>query len=198
MEFKRIHGKVEKPPCSVISKLSKDQKYLLDIALACQTGQSAFLTKKGLALAKRSPGCLNHSRWLTRANRILRLYVSTSKPSSTLSTLVYIILNCYASNWFNLKKNHVHLEDPKGFFQIVNSYNEVLALEEQAIVEPVLTGNNYFRNPENVLLAMLFDPSKESEEEGRFWNFWSTKEGRKKGSVLGTKICHLACKHESF
>ena len=85
VEFKRIRGKVEKPPCSVISKLSKDQKYPLDMALACQTGQSAFLTKKGLALAKRSPGCLSHSRWLTRANRILRLYVSTSKPSSTLS-----------------------------------------------------------------------------------------------------------------
>ena len=168
VEFKRIHGKVEKPPYSVISKLSKDQKYLLAMALACQTGQSAFLTKKGLALAKRSPGCLNHSRWLTWANRILRLYVSTSKPSSTLSRLVYIILDCYASNWFNLKKNHGHLEGPKSFFQIVSSYNDVLTLEEQAIVEPVLTGNNYFENPENWLF-------KESEEKGSFWNFWSTK-----------------------
>ena len=52
MEFKRIRGKVEKPPCSVISKLSKDQKYLLDIALACQTGQSAFLTKKDWPLQR--------------------------------------------------------------------------------------------------------------------------------------------------
>ncbi|CAB0043525.1 unnamed protein product [Trichogramma brassicae] len=35
-------------------------------------------------LSMRKPGCLNHARWLTCANRILRLYVSTADPSSSL------------------------------------------------------------------------------------------------------------------
>ena len=60
------------------------------MALVCQSGHSAFLSKEGLALARQSPGCLNHSQWLTRANRVLRLHVSSQNPSSSLSRVVFI------------------------------------------------------------------------------------------------------------
>ncbi|GBM30459.1 hypothetical protein AVEN_153317-1, partial [Araneus ventricosus] len=49
--------------------LSKDQQYLLDIVRAIQTEQRAP------DLAVRDPGSLSHSRWLTSANRILRLFI---------------------------------------------------------------------------------------------------------------------------
>ena len=54
--------------------LSTDQRYLLDIYSAVFRG---FCSD---SLAKRSPGKLAHSRWLTTANRIPRLYVATKQP----------------------------------------------------------------------------------------------------------------------
>ncbi|GBN09874.1 hypothetical protein AVEN_31844-1 [Araneus ventricosus] len=56
--------------------LSEDPQYILDIVKANQTGQCA------LDLAVRDPGPLNHSRWLTCANRVLRLFISQTRSSS--------------------------------------------------------------------------------------------------------------------
>ena len=160
VEFRRVRGRVERPNSSVISSLSQCQKYLLEMSLACQSGHSAFLSKEGLALARRSPKCLNHSRWLTRANRVLRLYVSSQNPPPSLSRMVFIILNGYAFNWFLIKKNDGFLNGSKSFFEMVRGYQEILTLDEQDIIEPVLSRNNFFGNPENVLISMLYDNSK--------------------------------------
>src|SRR6218665_3545381 len=46
-----------------------DQQFLWDISNAVVTGQCS------VNLSRKDPGKLNHSRWLTTANRILRLYV---------------------------------------------------------------------------------------------------------------------------
>src|SRR6218665_830835 len=54
-------------------ELSTDQRYLMEICNSISIGEC------GVDLAMRNPGCLNHSRWLTTANRILRLYVSDKK-----------------------------------------------------------------------------------------------------------------------
>src|SRR6218665_1290215 len=51
-------------------ELSTDQRYLMEICNSIRIGEC------GVDLAMRNPGCLNHSRWLTTANRVLRLYVS--------------------------------------------------------------------------------------------------------------------------
>ena len=55
--------------------LSTGQKYLLNIH---ETVSSCLVSKD---LGKRSPGNLNHARWLTTANHILRLYISTAHPN---------------------------------------------------------------------------------------------------------------------
>lgn len=55
--------------------LSTDQKYLLEISVAISNGVISE------SLAQKQPGKLAHSRWLTTANRILRLYVGTINPS---------------------------------------------------------------------------------------------------------------------
>ena len=58
--------------------LSTDQQYLYDIY------QSVSAEKLSEGLANTNPGQMAHSRWLTTANRILRLYVSIDEPSQTL------------------------------------------------------------------------------------------------------------------
>jgi hypothetical protein len=60
--------------------LITDQKYLHEMHQAVSSG---MLSED---LAKRSPGSLNHARWVTTANRILRLYVSVESPSKNLKT----------------------------------------------------------------------------------------------------------------
>jgi len=61
--------------------LSMEQKYLYEICLAVSCGEC------GADLAARRPGPVVHSRWLTTANRILRLYISTDSPSANLIVL---------------------------------------------------------------------------------------------------------------
>ncbi|GBN70057.1 hypothetical protein AVEN_164401-1 [Araneus ventricosus] len=75
--------------------LSNDQQYLYDIFLAisrCECYSDPALRK---------PGPVVHSRWLTIAGRILRLYVVTEKPSKNLiiSCNIYyeVICNLYGS-----------------------------------------------------------------------------------------------------
>lgn len=54
-------------------------------------------------LAKKSPGKMSHARWLTRANRIQRLYVSVESPSENLVILATYVAKVYAPTWFNIK-----------------------------------------------------------------------------------------------
>ena len=45
---------------------------------------------------------MSQSRWLTLANRIFRLYASTSTPSDKLKILADFIINVYALTWFDI------------------------------------------------------------------------------------------------
>ena len=59
-----------------------------------------------------------------------------------------------------MKRNEGFLNGPKCFFEMVKSYELTLNSEEQKVVEPILSNNNFFGNSENVLMSMLYDPSK--------------------------------------
>lgn len=54
-----------------------------------------------------------HSRWVTTANRILRLYVSTKIPSEGLKLITNYVVKVYAPSWFNIKKNHQAIHGPR-------------------------------------------------------------------------------------
>ena len=54
-------------------ELSFDQKYLCEIIRAVETGHVSE------RLANLYPGKMAHSRWLTTANRIMRLHMCQSK-----------------------------------------------------------------------------------------------------------------------
>jgi hypothetical protein len=79
--------------------LSTDQAYLFEIC------QSVVLGRCFEKLAQKSPGMLAHSRWVTTANRILRLYVSTTAPSKNLVILTELIVKVYAPMWFMIKND---------------------------------------------------------------------------------------------
>lgn len=155
VEFKFDVTKLSSP--SVL--LSSDQKYLFDMCCAISTGQCSN------TLAKRSPGKLNHARWLTLANRILRLYVSKLQPSAKLRILVQYILYAYAPSFFNIKCSSSVLN---GSVHLANMIKSAQFLPQRyvAIVNATLKRNGYFAHPENVLLAMVNDDNVAVRREG--------------------------------
>ena len=142
-----------------MEELSTDQRYLYEIHQAVSQG------KISEALAMRSPGNLNHSRWLTTANRILRLYVATENPSDNLLCLAYFVMTVYAPMWLKIKTNpHVqtgakHISET---LKLVKKQN----IRIQSIVMPVIERNAYFIHPENLLLLMIGDEKPYIRELG--------------------------------
>ncbi|KAL4708145.1 hypothetical protein ACJJTC_009924 [Scirpophaga incertulas] len=77
--------------------LSTDQKYLIEI---CTAISSSSVSPN---LASKDPEKLAHSRWLTCANRILRLYIGTAKLTKNLRDLATFIMKAYPPTWFDVK-----------------------------------------------------------------------------------------------
>src|SRR6218665_2060583 len=94
-------------------ELSTDQRYLMEICNSISIGEC------GVDLALRNPGCLNHSRWLTTANRILLLYVSDKKPSENRKTLVTYIIRVYAPMWFAIKAHSSCKDEARHLHQML-------------------------------------------------------------------------------
>ena len=137
--------------------LSTDQKYLFDLCTAISVGVCQ------VDLSLRNPGLINHSRWLTTANRILRLYVATRSPSDELQTLVVFILTVYAPMWFEIK-NSPSCKDGARHVHSTIVKSRYLTETLKAVVDPVIQRNAYFSHPENLLLAMLTDDRPEIRE----------------------------------
>ncbi|GBN05823.1 hypothetical protein AVEN_268681-1, partial [Araneus ventricosus] len=130
--------------------LSKGQQYLLDISNAIT------LRNCREDLANRDPGPLFHSRWLTAANRVLRLYRSSSDPSGNLTEIVGFILKSCIPGWFVIKKSKYFTDGPKHVFQAIQT-SRYLSNELLQVVDPIIQRNAFFAHAENVLLAMLVD-----------------------------------------
>src|SRR6218665_317466 len=97
----------------------------------------------GVDLAMRNPCCLNHSRWLTTANRILLLYVSDKKPSENLKTLVTYIIRIYAQMWFATKAHSSCKDGARHLHQMLVK-SRYLSPKHKKIVDPVIHRNAYF------------------------------------------------------
>lgn len=141
------------------SILSKDQQYLLDISSAVQSGICP------IDLSHREPGPLSHARWLTMANRILRLYVSVEYPSDEHKIVVHFILKSYMPVWFNIKKSKYLTDGPEHIFQTVKS-SRFLPENLLQVIDPVIERNAYFAHPENLMLSMIVDKRTHIRELG--------------------------------
>lgn len=137
--------------------LSTDQKYLYDIMKAVSTG--VFSSD----LSNMEPGPLNHSRWLTTANRILRLYATKTDPEEKLVILATYVMKVYGPMWFNIKCNPSCINGAKHLWQTI-SLSRYLNTDLKKIVDTVIQRNGYFGHPENILIAMLGDDTESIRE----------------------------------
>jgi len=136
-----------------ISDLSADQQYLNDICLAVQSGNCPA------PLLHREPGKLVMSRWVTLANRVLRLYVASENPCDTLKIISEFIMKVYAPMWFAIKCKPSCKDGSKHLWMTIHK-SRYLPLELRAVVDRVIQRNGYFGNPKNILLSMLTDDRK--------------------------------------
>lgn len=93
----RLSEQLPKLPDAVFKKLSNDQLYLYKII-------NALISDFPESLVNLKIGRLNHSRWITTASRICKVFASTIKPSKTLQDLTSYVVNIYAPTWFQIKK----------------------------------------------------------------------------------------------
>lgn len=139
--------------------LSTDQKYLLEAFEAVKSGTCPE------DLSFRNPGNISHSRWLTTANRLLRLYMATQSPSNTLTLIVQYIMKVYVPIWFTIKRSVTVTEGSKNLFKAIKCTRS-MPDEILKIVFPVIQRNGYFGHPENVLLTMICDEKKHIRQLG--------------------------------
>ena len=85
VKFAKVKGRLKQLPLEVTSNFTSDQRFFYEICLAVQKGEVS------LELSLWNPGELCEARWLTKANRILRLYISTLNPSENLKRYMF----CY-------------------------------------------------------------------------------------------------------
>ena len=116
-------------------------------------------------LSLKKPGKLAHSRWLTLASRILRLYVGTENPSDNLKTLTEYVVKVYAPIWFHIKLKPSCVNGSKHFWRLIK-FSRYLCEQHLKIIDPVIQRNGYYAHPENVLLCMLCDERKHIRELG--------------------------------
>lgn len=156
VSFKKINVIVPEVDPNI---LSTDQKYLLEISVAISNG---VVSK---SLAQKQPGKLAHSRWLTTANRILRLYVGTINPSEELKILTTYILKVYVTTWFSIKLKPDIKYGSLHLFNLIQR-SRYLPSNLRQIVDKIIQVNGYFAHPENILLCMLGDERLHIRELG--------------------------------
>ncbi|CAH1104540.1 unnamed protein product [Psylliodes chrysocephalus] len=130
--------------------LSTDQQYLYKICIGIQNGT---ITPN---LAKRDPGKMSHARWLTTANRMLRLYIATKNSSLTQIILTEFILKVYAPVWFEIKTKSYIYDGARHLWKAINA-SRGFPDNVKHITNKVFADNAYFAHPKNLLLAMLSD-----------------------------------------
>lgn len=130
--------------------LSSDQLYFFEIVNAVRTG---ILPEN---FDSRLPGRLNHARWLTLANRVLRLYISTEVPSNELKLIVTFIVKSYAVVWFDVKKNSNCWDAARHYYKMIET-SRFLPVQYRIVVQNVLKRNSYPAHIESIILAMLKD-----------------------------------------
>lgn len=144
-------------PIIVCNDLSTDQKYLYEMVLAVSVGNCST------NLSLRDPGKMVHSRWLTTANRILRVYVSVPEPSANLKTLCEFVVKVYAPCWFHIKTESSCVFGSKHVLMMVK-LSRYLPIDLRNVVNASIQRNAYFAHHENILLAMLVDESQTIRE----------------------------------
>lgn len=149
VEFSRIH--VSRYCTDIKSlNLSTDQELLYYMCKAVSLGNVDE------DLARRLPGKVSKSRWLTTAIRILRIYISETEPSEELIILSEFVMKVYAKLWFSIKSQWSCIMGPRHLYEMIRS-TRYLREDLRNIIDKVIQYNGFFAHQENILLSMLFD-----------------------------------------
>ena len=164
---RQLNNCVQLPPCTFrkmkiddiykkhlqkIDDIGSDQRYLRDIILAIDSGVIHP------ALYNKSPGKLGYARWLTTANRILRVYISTVDPTSQFIILVKYIIFVYARSWFAIKYTPIFHQRPIHVFNMIQWVKNIESPTLIDIFNKTISRNGYSLHSENLSIAMLVDP----------------------------------------
>ena len=159
VKFIQVPGRVAPISQDILKDLSTDQLYLYKACLAIQGGPEL----SDMSFASKRIGPLNRSRWLTLANRTLRLYMSSREPSINLTRIVNYVLNIYAPMWFRVKSNPYCTDGSHNLFYYI-TLTRFLSPTDKQIIYPVIQRNGFFAYPENILLAAITDQNKSIRE----------------------------------
>lgn len=159
VEFEQIEFPYSGDREDISKSLNWEQGYLFEICDAIANGECPR------ELGNKLPGKLSHSRWVTTANRLCRLYVSTPNPSKLLVTLVKYVMWVYAPTHFNIKQR------PSVVFGAIHLANIIKAsrfLDRPYLrtVHATISRNGFFAHHENLLLAILNDESEQVRYRG--------------------------------
>ena len=138
-------------------------------------------------------GPVYHARWLTTANRFLKLWISKhtfrGKDLANLKLIVGYIVGVYYPMWFEAKVKHNFIEGPRHVLKQL----ELLRLQPnkvQEIVMPTVISSAWYSHSEAVLQTLL---CSEDEVERRF----AVKKvlGLREGRMTGDTNVRPAIRH---
>lgn len=141
--------------------LRGDQRHLFELALAIASGYcSPELARRTLA-----PTC--EARWLTKASRILRIYISTGNPSEELSWLTTFILKIYVPCWMRIKVYPYFFHGARHLFFIIKGiHDNFFCRKARKPLLDCLNINGYYGHSEMIISAMITDESTEIRKKG--------------------------------
>ena len=106
-------------------------------------------------------GPVNHSRWLTTACRLCRLWVSkhslrrNSIVYKSLKTIISYIVSVYSVMWFEVKCKPNILHGPRHMLKAVQLVDKYCTAQVKTVVHPVLQRGAWHAHSENLLLSLL-------------------------------------------
>jgi hypothetical protein len=163
----------------VIDDLSTDQLYGYRMVSAIRAGVVPD------DLANLDIGPVNHARWLTTANRILRMWVSKhgfkGKDLTNLRLINEFIIGVYYANWFEIKVKHHFIDAPRNLLKMM----EVVRLQKkkvQDIVAPHIARSAWYSHSEAVLQTLLCSEDKE-ERDFAVERICSLRQGNDQGDL---------------
>ena len=136
--------------------VNNDQKYFHQICELVKNGPE-YLSQLGLDFETKKPGNISNARWLTTASSILYMYCRTESPSEKLYRLAYVIINCYAPLFFQIKRDYQIQNGAKHYFSAVSLARKHMIQEEWNVVTTTFKTNAYMATSEYILLAGIVD-----------------------------------------
>ena len=161
----------------IIADLSTDQKYGYRMVMAIRAGE----IPDDLALLDIGP--VFHARWLTTANRLMRLWVSKhgfkGKNLTNQRMIVELIVGVYYPVWFDVKVRNCFVNGPRHLLkqlELVRMQKEKV----QQLVAPHIARLAWYGHSEAVLQTLLC--SEEQEERTKaVKEILKLRDGREEG-----------------